>query len=62
MGTCAICGAQVPPEELLGHLRGAHGIEEEIATWPDGEPVVIDQTLQPDDFDQSLQPDEPDLP
>ena len=47
---CNLCGEHVPPELLLGHLRGAHGMDVEIATWPDGEPVIVDDSLEPADF------------
>jgi hypothetical protein len=40
----------MPVELLRGHLRGAHDVDIELAEWPDGEPVVIDTTLEPDDF------------
>lgn len=50
-GTCAMCGERVSVEELLEHIRGAHDLDAEIATWPDGRMVVIDETLEPDDFD-----------
>ena len=48
--TCAICGATFHPSMLLGHLRGAHDMDVEIAEWPDGAPVIVDLTLEPDDF------------
>jgi hypothetical protein len=51
--TCALCGETMDATVILGHLRGEHGIEEELATWPDGEYVVIDKTLEPDDFKPS---------
>lgn len=49
-GTCALCGAKVTADELLEHLRDVHDRDAEPATWPDGSIVIIDQTLQPDDF------------
>ena len=49
-GTCGICGERVDVEELLGHLRGAHDLDVEPETWPDGSWVVIDETLEPADF------------
>jgi len=50
IGICGLCGAEVHATMLMGHLRGAHGIEDDIQTWPDGQPVVIDLTLEPVDF------------
>ncbi len=47
---CALCGEPMPLELLMGHLRGAHDIEEDIETWPDGSPVIVDRTLRPEDF------------
>lgn len=47
---CAVCGERIPIEHLLGHLRGAHDLDEEPETWPDGELVIVDETLEPDDF------------
>lgn len=49
-GICATCGERIPAEALLAHLRDEHGIDAEVATWPDGDPVVVDQTLEPEDF------------
>ena len=49
-GVCALCGETVPADMLLGHLRGAHELDVEIAEWPDGRPVIVDETLTPDDF------------
>lgn len=34
----------------MGHVRGAHDVVDEIETWPDGSPVVVDETLEPEDF------------
>jgi hypothetical protein len=48
--TCALCGENVSVEELLLHLRVEHDMDVEPATWPDGRYVVIDTTLEPDDF------------
>jgi hypothetical protein len=47
---CAICEQWVPLELIMGHVRGAHGIDAEPSTWPDGELVIVDQTLEPGDF------------
>lgn len=48
--TCALCGERFPLDLILGHLTGAHDLDVEIETWPDGSPVIVDSTLQPDDF------------
>jgi hypothetical protein len=47
-GVCNLCGERVA--DLLVHLRVEHDFDEEIETWPDGSPVVIDTTLEPGDF------------
>lgn len=47
---CAICLEWMPLELIMGHIRGAHGIDEELSAWPDGEPVIVDNTLEPGDF------------
>lgn len=47
---CEMCGERVPAELLLGHLRAVHDLDVEIETWPDGEPVIIDATLEPANF------------
>ena len=49
------CNMCVPPAELtLGtigqHLQDEHGVPLVVHTWPDGSPVVVDSTLEPDDF------------
>lgn len=54
MGRCFLCDppSDVEDEDLLGHIRAAHGLDvaEEIEKWPDGEWVVHDETLDPEDF------------
>lgn len=50
MATCALCGERFPLELILGHVAGAHDLDIEIEEWPDGSPVIIDSTLEPDDF------------
>jgi hypothetical protein len=49
---CALCDPprRVGAEHLFEHLRVVHGEEPKLATWPDGELVIVDETLQPDDF------------
>ena len=48
--TCALCRERFPLEDIMGHIRGAHDLDIEVAEWPDGGPVIIDQTLEPDSF------------
>jgi hypothetical protein len=36
---------------IVDHLHDAHGIDTEVERWPDGEPVIVDMTLDPRDFD-----------
>ena len=52
MGFCNLCKGTMPDEELLVHLRDEHPSEYGLGpdTWPDGEVVIIDMTLEPDDF------------
>lgn len=47
---CALCREWFPLEDIMGHVRGAHDLDVEVETWPDGSPVIVDQTLEPDDF------------
>ena len=55
-GRCEVCGrefdAPVALDTMLDHLRSNHPAEygDGISTWPDGEVVVIDDTLEPSDF------------
>ena len=55
-GRCEVCGqefdAPVTLGTILDHLRENHPDEygEGLATWPDGEVVVFDETLDPEDF------------
>jgi hypothetical protein len=55
---CDLCGERLGLGEVIRHLKEQHPVEFEFAnegkdgfdTWPDGEPVIIDETLEPDDF------------
>lgn len=51
---CHVCDPHVwlPIAEMLVHFRVEHDIdiEEDVAKWPDGEWVVVDTTLEPEDF------------
>lgn len=56
MGKCLHCppGANyVEDERLLDHLRLMHPTEygDGPERWPDGEPVVEDTTLEPENFE-----------
>lgn len=53
MGRCLLCQETVSDEALadLSHLRLMHPDRyEEPILWPDGEPLIVDCTLEPDDF------------
>ena len=45
------CGCWVELEALLDHMYTVHGVDGEMERWPDGEPVVYDETLEPADFE-----------
>jgi len=50
---CLLCKrrSEIPYEEFLEHLCLIHPEAwEEIETWPDHRSVIIDLTLQPEDF------------
>ncbi len=54
-GECRICGQRFEEGTshlLLPHLRDEHPDEwgDGPMTWPDGEIVIVDETLTPDDF------------
>jgi hypothetical protein len=48
---CLVCGEWMPLDEIMVHVRVEHDLDVEFAEWPDGSPVVIDETLQPEDFE-----------
>lgn len=53
MGRCHLCvpEAEVPDEEILVHLAEVHGYDlDSIERWPDGEVVIHDESLTPEDF------------
>lgn len=52
MASCHLCGDTPPDLEMWEHLRVMHPAEwgDGPARWPDGEPVIHDMTLEPDDF------------
>lgn len=51
VGICGMCGNRIALEYLLHHLAVVHDIHEAITTWPDGSPVIVDETLEPKDFE-----------
>lgn len=53
-GFCNLCDPprRIELESLLEHMRFVHDRIIEVARWPDGEPVIVDQTLEPCDFDE----------
>lgn len=50
MATCALCNDEILDDEVLDHLRLFHDVDTEPARWPDGDVVIVDQTLKPEDF------------
>lgn len=50
--TCDLCGDGFDTvSAFMDHLRVMHPDRyEDVATWPDGAPVVEDTTLEPHDF------------
>ncbi|HEY3259622.1 MAG TPA: hypothetical protein VGJ95_05025 [Pseudonocardiaceae bacterium] len=55
MATCHVCppGCQnVPDDDMLDHLRVIHPdlYGDGPERWPDGRVVIVDMTLEPDDF------------
>ena len=51
-GFCELCKDWLPLTTVADHLRLFHPDEfgDGVATWPDGEVVIVDTTLNPDDF------------
>lgn len=57
MGFCGLCLVEVPTIELLLHITVYHAaFSEPLLTWPDGEVVVIDTSLEPVDFADAALP------
>lgn len=52
MAWCELCKTKVPDPEILDHVRLLHPDEygDGPETWPDGSLVIIDTTLEPEDF------------
>jgi len=54
---CDLCATFQPADTLLDHIRLMHPDDyEELAVWPDGSPVIIDNTLEPEDFEERTLP------
>lgn len=51
MATCNLCPELLSDADLLDHLLG-HDTEA-WDRWPDGDPVVLDEVLEPSDFEES---------
>lgn len=52
IATCDLCGKRLTASDAVAHFRDRHpGTQWELETWPDGEPVVIDSTLSPEEFE-----------
>jgi hypothetical protein len=48
--TCEVCKEKMDASEILDHLWLMHDINVEPERWEDGEVVIIDTTLEPEDF------------
>jgi hypothetical protein len=51
MATCGICNDDFSDDEIMTHLSDYHDVDTRPVTWPDGEPVIVDHTLDPEDFE-----------
>ena len=51
---CELCGETGPDEDVLEHFRLMHPEVDAhtLVRWPDGRPVILDRTLEPQVFDQ----------
>ena len=50
-GRCELCGDQFDFAELDAHFSTNHPAEwSEVARWPDGEVVVFNDDISPEDF------------
>lgn len=49
-GTCGLCGERIPAEDVIVHLQVWHDVDVSVEEWPDGSAVIIDRSLEPDDF------------
>ena len=58
MGACFVChpeGVSVPDDQLGEHMAEHHPEvwkEMQEAVWPDGAPIIVDETLEPSDFEE----------
>ena len=49
--TCGLCREQFTDVNPIDHLRIMHAVDVTPETWPDGEVVIHDTTLEPEDFE-----------
>ncbi len=49
---CQLCPETMPATKAMDHLRVMHpdAYGDGPVTWPDGQPVIIDMTLEPHEF------------
>ena len=53
---CGLCGHQSTTAQGLWqhldehHPETARDVRDNLLRWPDGDPVIIDHTINPDDF------------
>lgn len=49
---CNLCepAKRMLDSEILAHLKNEHDVELHFERWPDGEVVIHDSTLTPEDF------------
>lgn len=50
MVTCELCADSLPAAAILDHLTVTHHVALDVQTWPDGQSVIHDETLTPEDF------------
>lgn len=56
MATCHLCPDTFPDDQTLDHFRVLHpDVYADIARWPDGSVVIVDQTRTPDEFTPETQ-------
>lgn len=49
---CALCDERVLLDKIEDHVRIFHPDHyEPLERWPDGNPVIIDDTLEPEEFE-----------
>lgn len=50
MVICDLCEQPFTDDEILDHLANTHDQDINPLLWPDGDPVIVDHTLTPEDF------------